>query len=387
MKILMVIDQYYSANNGMTISARRFADVLRSHGHEVRVLCGVRHKSDCPEQDRENAYLLKKVHVPFFDWLISSQGMLFARPDKKIIQEALDWADVVHFLNSFHMERVVMKMCRKQNKPFTGAFHVQPENITSTEGLGDAKWINDFIYNAYRKHFYQYCRHIHCPSNFIAQQLRAHGYESRLHVISNGIDPDFVYRKLPKEPSYGGKYIILMVGRYSIEKMQNILIEGVAQSKHADNIQLILAGQGPRRKKLKKLSEKLLPNPAIMKFYTKAELMDVIAQTDLYVHAAHVEIEAMSCMEAFASGLVPVIADSKKSATPQFAIDERSLFRDEDPSDLAKKIDYWYEHPKEKEEMEHRYAELGKVYQLDACVKRCEKMFEAELEEHNAMNR
>ena len=32
--------------------------------------------------------------------------------------------------------------------------------------------------------------------------------------------------------------------------------------------------------------------------------------SDLYVHAADVEIEAMSCMEAFAGGLVPVIANS-----------------------------------------------------------------------------
>ena len=37
MKILMVIDQFYAANNGMTISARRFAEVLRQHGHEVRI--------------------------------------------------------------------------------------------------------------------------------------------------------------------------------------------------------------------------------------------------------------------------------------------------------------------------------------------------------------
>lgn len=38
MKILLVTDQYYSANNGVTISARRFAKVLCEHGHEVRIL-------------------------------------------------------------------------------------------------------------------------------------------------------------------------------------------------------------------------------------------------------------------------------------------------------------------------------------------------------------
>ena len=38
MKILLVTDQFYFANNGMTISSRRLAAVLAEHGHEVRVL-------------------------------------------------------------------------------------------------------------------------------------------------------------------------------------------------------------------------------------------------------------------------------------------------------------------------------------------------------------
>ena len=46
----------------------------------------------------------------------------------------------------------------------------------------------------------------------------------------------------------------------------------------------------------------------------------------------------MSCMEAFAGGLVPAIANSPKSATPQFALDERSLFPAGDSAALAEKI-------------------------------------------------
>ena len=101
----------------------------------------------------------------------------------------------------------------------------------------------------------------------------------------------------------------------------------------------------------------------------------MIAMSDLYVHAADMEIEAMSCMEAFAGGLVPVIANSPKSATPQFALDDRSLFAAGDSADLARKIDYWIEHPREKAEMEHRYAASAEQYNLDACVRRAEEMF------------
>ena len=38
MKVLLVIDQFDNANNGTTISARRFAETLGRHGNEVRVV-------------------------------------------------------------------------------------------------------------------------------------------------------------------------------------------------------------------------------------------------------------------------------------------------------------------------------------------------------------
>ena len=55
MKILLVSDQYYAANNGMTISARRFAGVLRQHGHEVRIMS---YGTPDMVEDTDSAYLL-----------------------------------------------------------------------------------------------------------------------------------------------------------------------------------------------------------------------------------------------------------------------------------------------------------------------------------------
>ena len=89
----------------------------------------------------------------------------------------------------------------------------------------------------------------------------------------------------------------------------------------------------------------------------------------------------MSCMEAFACGLVPVIAQSPRSATPQFALDERSLFPAGDSRLLAKRIDYWYEHPQERQEMEKRYAESAKDYSLVASICQTEEMFRAAIRE------
>ena len=177
-----------------------------------------------------------------------------------------------------------------------------------------------------------------------------------------------------------------MIGRMSIEKRQDVLIRAVAKSKHRDEIQLILAGQGPRKPHLLKLADKLHV-PVTINFYKKPDLQDLIAMSDLYVHAADMEIEAMSCMEAFAGGLVPVIANSKKSATPQFALDERSLFVAGNSDDLAAKIDYWYEHPDKKAKMEYEYAESAQKYALDSCVRAAEQMFADEIRQYNAEKR
>lgn len=379
MKILIVTDQYYQANNGLTISIRRFAKVLREHGNEVRILSYGK-----PEflQDGETAYLLNKQKIPFFDKIVTDQGMVFAKPDEDVINQAVKWAQIIHITSPFITSHRVIKEAQRQHKPFTAAFHVQPENITSTIHMGHIGFVNSAIYHWFHGFIYKYCRRIHCPSNFIANQLKSHGYKEQTYVISNGIDPDFKYRKIDKTDNLKGKFVVLMIGRMSVEKRQDVLLRAVAKSKHRNNIQLILAGQGPRKPKLLRLAKKVSV-PVIINFYPKAELMDLIAMSDLYVHAADMEIEAMSCMEAFACGLVPIIANSKKSATPQFALDERSLFNAGDSDDLAAKIDYWYEHPDEKAQMEHKYADLSANYVLDNCVCAAEQMFVDEIEQHN----
>lgn len=180
-----------------------------------------------------------------------------------------------------------------------------------------------------------------------------------------------------------GFFNVLMVGRYAGEKRQDVLIDACTKSRHAGRIQVILAGKGPLEKKYRRLAQKL-PNPIVMDFYEPQRLLELLHMADLYVHTSDAEIEAMSCMEAFACGLVPVIADSPRSATPQFALDERSLFPAGDSEQLAKRIDWWIEHPRERQEMERRYAEHAKQYALDRSIEKTEDMFRMAIEEQKA---
>jgi 1-acyl-sn-glycerol-3-phosphate acyltransferase len=166
---------------------------------------------------------------------------------------------------------------------------------------------------------------------------------------------------------------VLMTGRLSPEKGQAVLIKAVALSKYKDKIQLYLAGSGPSRKNLEKLG-RALPRPPVIEFLSQDRLIEWIYSCDLYVHAAEVDIEGISCIEAFTCGRVPILANSKKSAASQFALSEHSLFPAGNPKVLAEKIDYWIEHPAERYEYEHKYADAGKLYKLDYSLDKFENM-------------
>ena len=381
MKILLVIDTYDTNNNGTSISAQRFAAVLREHGNEVRILT-----TGEPAPDK---FVLKEFKVPLFNDLIHSQGFQFAQVDLDIIREAVAWADIVHCMMPFALETATKLIADQMHKPSTAAFHIQPENMTSSIGLGKAEWLNDRFYYTFRFLLYQHFNHIHVPSQFMADELVKRGYKAKIHVISNGIDPDFIaagQRKLSDRGncltsrSDSGHITIVMVGRLSGEKRQDVIINAVPFSKYADRIQLVFAGKGPKYDEYVELG-KQLKNPPQFVFLSKPELIDLLLHTDLYVHASDMESEAISCIEAFATGLVPVIANSEDSATPQFALDGRSLFAPGRPKDLARAIDWWLDHPDEKAKMEREYAEAAKNYDIDTSVRLCEQMFREAIEE------
>jgi 1-acyl-sn-glycerol-3-phosphate acyltransferase len=367
MVIVFVIDNYGILTNGTTMTAYRFVEALKERGHLVRVVgVGV---------EGPDMYPVPERIIPIVTPVARKQSIVFAKYDKKVMQAALVGADLVHFFMPWQLARKGLRLAKRMGVPATAAFHVQPENITYGAGLGS--WgapLASFIYVWFRIRFYRHIEHIHCPSPFIAGELAKHKYKSELHIISNGIGKAF--RPAGRSKADTGRFHILTVGRFAPEKRQDILINAVKKSKYEDRIQLHLAGAGPLEHRLRRLCEGLTNKPTFG-FYPHDKLIELIHSCDLYVHAADAEIEAIACLEAIACGKVPVISDSKKSATGQFALEERSLFKAGSSRDLAEKIDYWIEHPDERLAMETAYAERAQVYRLEYSIRKAEQMFDS----------
>lgn len=371
MIIVFVFDQYDDNNNGTTVSMRRFVEQLRERGHEVRVLSTGKeepYKYNCPAW-----------HAGFgLKWaenIITSQGMVFGYGDEEVVRRAFTGADVVHFIFPLGIAMRAIKVAQEMKVPYTAAFHTQPENILYTIHCEHVCGMKEFVYHLFYRIFYKKTHFIHCPTEFIASELRRTGYDNDLRVMSNGVHPMFVPTKVERYPQFIGKKVILSVGRYSREKRHDVAIRACAQSRYAKDIVLILAGKGVMEKKHRALAAKLGVN-VVWGIYTPQELLRIINMADLYVHPADAEIEAIACMEAFTCGIVPVISNHPKSATKMFALDVRCLFDHGKPEELAKKMDYWLDNPTEKEAMGKRYIEYAKEFRIEKSAAKMETMFQ-----------
>lgn len=366
MIIVLVVDSFADKSNGTSMTAARFASALEKRGHSVRVVA--------PFVQGSGFYPIKERYIPLVTEIAKAQHMVFGKPDVKVLEQAFLGADIVHLFLPFRLEQVAVQVAQKMGVPYMAAFHLQPEHITYNIGLQKFALLNRFIFWLFKRRFYRHIAHIHCPSQLIKDELERAGYGGKKYVISNGFDPKFK----PADPSSTplDKLIhITMVGRYSKEKRQDLIIKAIAQNPYKDKIKLHLLGVGPLESTLKKQA-KILPNAVDFRFLPLEELIKVLHQSTLYIHAAEVEGEAIAALEAISCGIVPIIADSKVSATRQFALDSRSLFRAGDASDLSEKITYWIERTQELEQASKLYAKSAQNYTLESTIAKAIAMYE-----------
>lgn len=351
--IAMVVDTSGNRGNGTSNSALQWAEELKRQGHTVR-LVGI----GAPE------YPARVNHVPLVSWVAKKQQMQFAEPSDTLFRTAFQGVDVVHIYTPFRFGQHACKVAKQMGIAVTAGYHVQPENITYSAGpLKYIPGIDPFIYWLFNLWLYRKIDHVHVPTKLGASLLRSHGYKAKLHVISNGYEARFT----PKTQRDAGKsapipFHIVASGRLTNEKNHVALIQAIARCRHAQDIELTIAGTGPLKKKLQRLASRLLSRPASIGFHKNAEMPALLRSGDLLVHPSIADLESVSVIEGMAAGLVPVIASSPLSAAGQFALRDESLFPVDDVEALARRIDWWIDNPDELSKWGKIYAEHTKEY-------------------------
>ena len=250
MKVAMICDVMGQPNNGTTLAALNLIRYLRDAGHTVTVVA--------PGGEASDGYLPVRVwHAgPLIDRILRMNGVELAVPDKQLLEAVIREADVVHLLIPLPLARAALRIARRLGKPVTASFHCQAENITAHLGMMNAGWLNRLIYRNFYRKVYRWCTAVHYPTEFIREVFETATHPTPAHVISNGVNDMF---RLPDSRPENGKFTVVCSGRYSREKAQQQLLRAAALCRHRDDIRLILAGDGPRRKhylRLAKLARK-----------------------------------------------------------------------------------------------------------------------------------
>lgn len=401
LKLLFVINNLYTRGNGLSASARRTITLLRERGHDVRVL-----SSGSAEQAQAcdftaPEFTLPAMRFPLADAIISAQGYAFAKPKRKVIKQAVDWADVVHLEEPFGLQARTAHAAKRAGKPALATYHIHPENITATIHL-DGLWpLNALLLASWRRRIYALARVVQCPSDSVHQRLQRWGLGDKLVTISNGVGlapskpaagtkteccaPDgrqVETKQTPGEAQPVGEqiYHLLVVGRFSREKDQATILKAMCHSRYASQIQLVFAGRGPTEKSLRRAASHLVRDGVLkhapsFNFFDAAGLDTQAEQADLYIHAAFIEVEGLSCLEVLRHGVVPVIAHSPLTATSQFALDAHSRFKARDPKALARAIDYWLSDNDRRQTEAQKYLNIGAHYDINDCVSRLELVY------------
>ena len=386
MKILYVVNNYYAAGNGLSASARRTVAGLREAGADVRVLSAKNSDPDGPQPD----YVLPDFKVPVFNGLINRQGYSFAATDIAVMEEAVAWTDIVHLEEPFIIQYEICRIAEKAGVPCVGTYHMHPENLFSSIGRRKDPIINGATLRLWRDYIFNKCIIIQCPSENAKNRLQEHKFKAELRVISNGIPDDVTYDLPEKHVGGDGTYTVRTTGRYSVEKDQITLLRAMKYSAFAKKIRLVLAGRGPKEKRLKDYADKLVSKgileiPPVFGFYTLDELKRLYSEADLYIHCATVEVEGLSCMEAIQTGVVPIIARGGLSATAQFAKNEMSVYPERRPRILAQRIDYWLSHDGEREAEAKKYVNSGTDYNIRYSINELMRMYEDALKAHGSV--
>jgi len=380
MKIAVVCDVLGKENNGATHAAMNFIRSLKAKGHTVNIIC--------PDQDKngqEGYFVCPVMNLgPFNNYVKKTVGVTIAKADEKIIEEGIKGADIVHLHLPFAMSMKAIKIAKELDIPLTASFHMQAENFTSYIKLQKVKPLNKYVYKFIYKHTYKHVDAIHYPTQFIKDTFeKSIKKKTNGYIISNGVNTETIKKETNKPDEFKDKFVILSTGRYCPEKAQDILIKAIGLSKHKDNIQLILAGQGQKKKHFEKLAMKGGIKP-LYKFFSREEIIDCLNYCDLYIHPARVELEGIACLEAICAGKPTIVSNSKKSATSNFAVDEKCIFKNNNSKDLAEKIDFFIENPAFRKEIAEKYYKSSAQFNQQKCMDEMEKMLLDTIEKHKS---
>jgi len=297
MRIAVVTESFLPHVNGVTNSVLRILEHFAKNGHQALVIA--------PEAEgTPTEFMQHQVRtttaLPLQNFL--PVGMPMGLPQKRLEYLIDGFApDVIHLASPFALGYYASKIAKRQQIPTLSVYQTDLGGFAKQYGFGGAE--RSLQKMLYRIHS-QTDRTL-APSTSACLDLHLANvpevYLWRRGVNGKLFNPSKKNQQLRESWRNGDKdkLIVGFVGRLAQEKRVSDL-QAIANN---PNLQLVIVGDGPHRKKL----EKQLPTALFLGFKSGEELAEIYASFDLFIHPGPRETFCQAVQEALASGTPCVV--------------------------------------------------------------------------------
>lgn len=247
--------------------------------------------------------------------------------------------------------------------------------VFESKGTTEDKKLKDIVGKRIAKFVYNKSDLILTPSKSMQRYLKSHGVKKKITVMSNGIDISMFKRKT----DYSIKNRIIYTGRLGFEKGVDVLIQAfyIAQ-KTQPKLQLDIWGDGPARKSLQVLANKLgVGKKVVFKgFYDINKVAHKISEYDFFVTASTIETQGIVLLEAMASGLPVVAVD--KFAVKEVVLNGKNgyLSKPDDIEALAANIVKMNSDAKKLAEFGKNAIDMANYHDVNKCKEKLFKIYQ-----------
>lgn len=310
MHIAKFTNTYHPTISGVVRSVDSFRKALADLGHNVFVFT-----QDAGDYEDQEPFIFRYLSLniglpnefpatipisPFMDRLM---------PTLKL--------DVIHSHHPVLLGQIAASKAEELKLPLVFTFHTRyreyshyipiPQHLVQDfiKGAIDF-WISDYV---------QKCDHIIVPSqSMLAVLEEKYDFSAPITVLPTGIDlrPYQAADGAPirAENNWDGHFVIVSAGRLASEKNWHLLLQAVAAViAKQPQVRLVLLGDGPEARKLRRESKKLgIADKVDFRGRVPFEQVpSYLKAADLFAFASTTETQGLVTLEAMAAGL-PVVA-------------------------------------------------------------------------------
>ena len=297
MRVAVVTESFLPNINGVTNSVLRVLEHLSTNGDQALVIAPA--SENMPTEYAGHPVKAVPV-IPTQNFLPT--GMPMGLPQKRM-QHLLDGftPDVVHLASPFVLGSYANKIAKRLNIPTVSIYQTDLGGFAKQYGFGIAQSsLQKILYKIHS----QTDRTL-APSTASCLDLHLAGvpevYLWRRGINTELFNPSKRSTALRDTWKNGdpSKIIVGFVGRLAQEKR----VSDLKALQSNPNIQLVIVGDGPNRRKL----EQQLPGALFLGFKNGEELAQIYASFDLFIHPGPNETFCQAVQEALASGIPAIV--------------------------------------------------------------------------------